>query len=186
MKKPKKIVDFSTNFRSTAENVTEILRKFFKFLTDFVEVFKILMLCMSHFLEVMKKFWKRFFKILMTFVEKCGELLYKFLSILIEILYFFYFSFWKNLEELWGKICNLSIWISIPEKSIDTYQFLKVSISIDTFPITITNMNTLVRVFVSKKGVEIKIFGVPNVDIISQDSFMYNMFQRNVSESWKK
>ncbi len=26
----------------------------------------------------MNKFWKRFFKILMTFVEKCGELLYKF------------------------------------------------------------------------------------------------------------
>ncbi len=48
-----------------------------------------------NFVEVMKKFWKCFFRILMTFVKKC-EILYKFLSILMEILYFFYISFWKN------------------------------------------------------------------------------------------
>ncbi len=42
LEKPRKIVDFSTNFRSTAETAAEILRKFLKYLTDFVEVFKIL------------------------------------------------------------------------------------------------------------------------------------------------
>ncbi len=44
-KKKKKIVDhFSMNFGSTIENIAEILRKFLKFLTDFIEVFKILTL----------------------------------------------------------------------------------------------------------------------------------------------
>ncbi len=34
-------------------------------------------------------------------------------------------------------------------------------------------MDALVPVIVSKKGVEVKIVGVPNVDIISQDPLMY-------------
>ncbi len=43
--KTKKIVsNFFTNFGSTAENITEILRKFLKFLNDFVELFRILIL----------------------------------------------------------------------------------------------------------------------------------------------
>ncbi len=33
------------NFGSTTENIIEILRKFLKILTGFVEVFKILILC---------------------------------------------------------------------------------------------------------------------------------------------
>ncbi len=41
----KKIVgDFLTNFGSTAENITEILKKILKFLNDFIEVYGILML----------------------------------------------------------------------------------------------------------------------------------------------
>ncbi len=62
LKKPKKIVDFSMNFRSTAENVTEIFGKFLKFLTDFVKVFKILMLSMSHenFKEILYLFWENY------------------------------------------------------------------------------------------------------------------------------
>ncbi len=51
-----------------------------------------------------------------------GELLYKFLSILMEILYFFYVSFWKNLEKLRGKICDYRY------RSIHIYRFQKVSI----------------------------------------------------------
>ncbi len=56
----------------------------------------------------------------------------------MKILYFFYVSFWKNFRRIVGKNMRLqiSIWISIPEKSIATYRFLKVSIRIDTFPIT--------------------------------------------------
>ncbi len=43
--KTKKIVcDFSTNFGSTAEDITEILRKFLKFLNDFVELFRIIII----------------------------------------------------------------------------------------------------------------------------------------------
>ncbi len=77
----------------------------------------------------MKKFWKCFFEILMTFVKKCRELLYKFLSISMEILYSFYISFWKNLRRI--------VWKNqLLVKSIDTYWFRKVSISIDTYPIT--------------------------------------------------
>ncbi len=104
----------------------------------------------------MKKFWKHFFKILMTFVEKCWELPYKFLSILMEILYFFYVSFWKNFRRIVGKIYNyryqygyrVSIWILIPEKSIDTYRFQKISISIDTFPITtVISFHRFLRTF---------------------------------------
>ncbi len=82
--KTKKIVgDFSTKFGSTAENI----RKFLKFLNDFIELLKILMLGnniswklqgkttlilqklwmniwvnLINFAEVMKKFWKRFLK----------------------------------------------------------------------------------------------------------------------------
>ncbi len=36
--------NFLTNFGSTAENIAEILRKFLKFLNDFVKLFRILML----------------------------------------------------------------------------------------------------------------------------------------------
>ncbi len=44
-KTKKKIVgNFLTNFESTAENITEILREFLKFLNDLVELFRILML----------------------------------------------------------------------------------------------------------------------------------------------
>ncbi len=43
-----------------------------------------------NFAEVTKKFWKHIFKILMKFVEKCGKLLYKFLSILMEILHYLF------------------------------------------------------------------------------------------------
>ncbi len=41
----------------------------------------------------MKKLWKRFFEILLKFVKKCDEPLYKFLSILMKILFYFYVSF---------------------------------------------------------------------------------------------
>ncbi len=45
LEKPKEIVcNFSTNFGSTAENITEILRKFLKFFNNFVELCRILML----------------------------------------------------------------------------------------------------------------------------------------------
>ncbi len=126
LEKTKQLVsDFATNFGISAESITEILRKFLKFLTDFVEVFKILILGdnvewklqgnsililgklqvnigvilnIIHFADVMKKFWKRFFEILMKFVEKSGKPLYKFLSILMEILYYFHVSFWKNMR----------------------------------------------------------------------------------------
>ncbi len=54
----------------------------------------------------MKKFKKCFFAILMQFVEKCEEPLYKFLSILMEILYYFHIGFWKNLWGIVKKICN--------------------------------------------------------------------------------
>ncbi len=47
-----------------------------------------------------------FLKILMKFVEKCEEPLYKFLNILMEILYYFYVIFWKNLRGIVGKMCN--------------------------------------------------------------------------------
>ncbi len=40
------------------------------------------------------------------FNEICGEPSYKFLSILLEILYYFYVRFWKNLWKIVGKICN--------------------------------------------------------------------------------
>ncbi len=134
MEKPKKIVgDFSLNFGNNVENITEILRKFLKFLTDFAEVFKILILSNNvlwklqgnsililqklwinigvtfniiNFAKPMKKFWKRFFRTLIKFVEKCGELLYKFLSIFMKMLYYFYVSFWKNLWGIVGKTCN--------------------------------------------------------------------------------
>ncbi len=45
MEKPKKIVgNLSTNFGGTAESITEILRKFLKFLNNFVDLFRIFML----------------------------------------------------------------------------------------------------------------------------------------------
>ncbi len=47
-----------------------------------------------------------FLEILMKFGEKCGDLLYKFLSILMEILYYFYISFWENFRGIVENICN--------------------------------------------------------------------------------
>ncbi len=68
----------------------------------------------------MNKFWKCFFEILMKFVEKCGEPLYKFLSVLMEILYYFYASFWKNLWEIVRK--NATIGIDIDINTREKYQ----------------------------------------------------------------
>ncbi len=88
----------------------------------------------------MKKFWKRFFEIFPKFVEKCGQPWYKFLSILMKILYYFYVNFWKKLWAILGKYVIIGIDIDIDTReSIDTYRYRKVSISIDTFHITIRN-----------------------------------------------
>ncbi len=85
---------------STVQTITEILRKVLKFLNDFVELFRILMLGNNvtwklqgnsrlilrklwinigvtlniiNFAEVVKKILKTFLEILMKFVEKCRD-----------------------------------------------------------------------------------------------------------------
>ncbi len=63
----------------------------------------------------------------MTFVEKCGERLYKFLNILMAILYIFASVFGKTLEELWGKYAIIGI--DIREK----YRYLPIPLSIDKY-----------------------------------------------------
>ncbi len=69
----------------------------------------------------------------MKFVEKCGEPLYKFLSILMEIFCTIFMSvFGKTSEELWEKYAIIRINIDIDTR--EKYQYL--SISIGTFPIT--------------------------------------------------
>ncbi len=62
-----------------------------------------------------------FFEILMKFVEKCRDNLFKFLIILMEILFYFYVNFWKNLRGIVGKYALIGINTLIPEKSIDTF-----------------------------------------------------------------
>ncbi len=121
----RRILEF---FQKTSQ---KSLRKFLKFLSDFLEVFKILMLGNNvlwklqgnfililgklwinigvilniiHFADDMKKFWKG---ILMKFVG--GEPLNKFLSILMEIMYYFYFSFWKKLVRNCRKSIQLLV-----------------------------------------------------------------------------
>ncbi len=80
----------------------------------------------------MKKFWKRFFKILKIFVKKCGELLYKFLSFLMETLYFFYISFGKNFGRIVGK--NMQLWgFDMDIDTKDKYRYLSIPESVDKY-----------------------------------------------------
>ncbi len=79
----------------------------------------------------MKKFWKFFLKILTTIVEKCWELLYKFLGVLLEILYFFMSVFGKTLEELWGKYAIIDIDMDINTR--EKYRYSSIPESIDKY-----------------------------------------------------
>ncbi len=81
---------------------------------------------------------KTFLEILMKFVEKCGEPLYTFLSIfLCKFCTIFTSVFGKTSDEWWKKYAMIGIDIHIDTReSIDTYRYFPISISINTFPIT--------------------------------------------------
>ncbi len=79
----------------------------------------------------MKKFWKRFFEIFTKFVEKCGKFLYKFLSILMKILYCFYVNFWQKLWAIVGKYAIIGIDIDIDTR--EKYWYLSIQESIEEY-----------------------------------------------------
>ncbi len=87
----------------------------------------------------------------MTFVKKCGELLNKFLSILMEILYFFLRQFLEEtLEELWGKICNYRYRYGFRYK--EKYRYLLIPSSIDKYRYFSHHQNEHTRHFVGKSN----------------------------------
>ncbi len=139
--------NFSTNFGSTAENITEILRKFLKILNNLVELFRILMLgnnvtwkpqghsrliLWKLWINILLRLWRNFENVSWNFneiLEKCEQPSYKFLSILMEILSIFMSVFGKIFEELWGKYAIIGIEIDIDTReSIDTGKYREVSI----------------------------------------------------------
>ncbi len=88
----------------------------------------------------------------MTFVEKCGELLYKFLSNLMEILYFFISVFGKTLEyAIIGNIDTREkyLYLSIPE-SIVKYRYFShhYSLALLIFPSSEKNLKNLTPISV--------------------------------------
>ncbi len=81
---------------------------------------------------------KIFLEILMKFVEKCGEPLYKFLSIFLrKFCTIFMPLFGKTSKKLWKTYAVICIDMDIDTReSIDTYWYFPILISIHTFPIT--------------------------------------------------
>ncbi len=75
----------------------------------------------------------------MKFVEKCGEPLYTLLSIFLwKVCTIFTSVFGKTSKELWKKYAIIGAIIGIDididtRKSIDTYQYFPVSLSIDKY-----------------------------------------------------